>query len=40
MDGDSGSVDEVLVAKAWLPVFRSLELMHNPGTITKASVIP
>lgn len=40
MDGDSGSVDEVLVAKAWLPVFGSLELMQNPDAATQASVIP
>lgn len=40
MDGDSGSVDEVLVAKAWLLVSRSLELMQNTDAVTQASVIP
>lgn len=34
VDGDSGSVDEVLVAKAWLPVFRFLGLMQNPDAVT------
>lgn len=37
MDGDSGSVDEVLAVQAWLPVFGSLEPTQNPAAVAQAS---